>query len=287
MAESTSPLPSLSRQLLAPAPSASPLLTLPGELREAVYTFYFAHDPTIPPPHISRSPLALALTCRQLYNETHARAFVATTFKAQCWHLWQLKARFQRVPLAVRPYIKRLEITVQVNDFLKHRSSTYGLKFADACLTGLKELYIQYTGQPKSGSGETYIISNLEVVLWKTVVKCRNERLQKIRIVHGGAFRELTINQLCERMHSWLPLAWAEDEAWETRQQFDEGRFHLIKRRPDGTEQRDVIILLGNTVREAEKYRTVREELLKVSEVDLLCERMTLFPFHETMTPSR
>ncbi|KAF2245662.1 hypothetical protein BU26DRAFT_568222 [Trematosphaeria pertusa] len=243
--------------------TASPLLALPGEVRNLLYVFYFAHDPLVPPPHISRSPLALSLTCRQLYSETHALAFVATTFRARCWLLWELKTRFRRLSPPLRPSIKRLELTVHVSEFLRQPSSLQGLRFAEAGLTGLQDLYIQYTGQPKSESGETYIISNLELVLWKTVVQRRNDRLEKIRVVHGGALRWTSIIQLCERMHSWLPLPWVTDEVWETRRNLEEGRFSLVKRGRDGSEQRVVEILLGYTIREAEQYRAVREELLQ------------------------
>ena len=87
---------------MAMAPG-SPLLLLPAELRELVYGFYFTHDPTIAAPHISRSPLALAFTCRQLHEETHTRAFWATTFRAHSWHFWELETGFKQLPPFLEP----------------------------------------------------------------------------------------------------------------------------------------------------------------------------------------
>ncbi|KAF1952334.1 hypothetical protein CC80DRAFT_495410 [Byssothecium circinans] len=243
--------------------SPSPLLSLPGELREVIYGYYFTHDSTLPTPHASRSPLALASTCRQLHRETHARAFLATTFKSHCWLLRELKIKFAQAPMSLRPYIKRLEITVHVSELIRHPSSLQGLRLADAGLTGLKELYIQYTGKPKSESGETYIVSNLENVLWKTVVSRKNIHLKKIRVVHRGALRYISVKQLYDRMGSWLPLPWATEQNWSIEKEVNHNRFHLIRKGEDSKELRRVSILLGYTVREAEDFQAVRNEVLE------------------------
>lgn len=258
-----------------PRPTTSLLLLLPGELRELIYGYYFDHDPTVPPPRLSRSPLALPLSCHQLYGETHSRAFLATTFRAHCWHLSELRARFAPLALSMRPNIKRLELLVPVSEFLNNPSSLAGLRFADAGLTSLEELYVLYSGkhEPYPGdaliyesySGETFILENLEIVLWKTAVN-QNPRLKKIRLVHRGAFRWVTIERLYGRMKSHLPLSWATTEDdWGMRKDLDNGRFYLTKGvSPEGV-QRNVLILLGRTVREAEQYHAVRKELLEVS----------------------
>ncbi|PSN70602.1 hypothetical protein BS50DRAFT_570139 [Corynespora cassiicola Philippines] len=240
--------------------AASPLLSLPAELRNRIYHFYFSQPSTEAPPPISRSPLALPSTCRQLHRETRSLALPATTFKARCWRLFELQDRFRRVPPTILPKIRRLELALPIYAFQQQFNALQGLRLADAGVTEVEELFIQYEGRVVSEQLETSIIYRLEVVLWMTVATCHNERLSKIRIAHGGALRDHDIVQLFSRM-SKLPLPFASTETWTTHPELEQGRFYLVKTGIRGEEQRRVLVLFGHTVREAEEYAKVKNQL--------------------------
>jgi hypothetical protein len=244
--------------------TASPLLLLPGELRNRIYD-YALPDVTAEIASISRSPLALSLACRQLYNETHTLAWAATAFRASRWTLAALQANIRKVRLSLRPLIKKLEIAVDVCDFLAHPRSLDGLKFADAGLTGLEELYITFSGTPKSQNRENYIISNLLVVIWKTIHGNKNECLRKIRVVHAGSLRSHGNDYLCDMMGKRLLNNWMQDGSWKTVLNLADGNHRIIHQRKDGTIQREVLVLFGHTAQEAEMYAEVKEQLLNVS----------------------
>lgn len=112
------------------------LLDLPAELRLEVYAYYFAPDATLPTPPLQTSPLALALTCQQLYHETHALAFASTTFRTSAWQLADLLIRLLDVRARYVPLITRLEVCVGPLERLG------GVQLADAGLVGVEELYI-------------------------------------------------------------------------------------------------------------------------------------------------
>lgn len=230
--------------------TASLFLALCPELRNLVYDFYFDHHLGAVAPPISRSPLALPFACRQLYTETHTLAFAATTFRARRWHLHELKLKIERVRPAHRLLIKRLELVIGISDFLIHPRSLEGLRFANAGLACLEELYVTFTGEPQAESRETYIRSNLEVVLWKTVAGCGNKRLRKICIVHGGSLRWTGIIELHDGMRKRLPLPWAPNEAWDARLNLLEGQFQLVQMQSGRDNQHTVSILLGHTGRD-------------------------------------
>ncbi|KAF2476158.1 uncharacterized protein BDR25DRAFT_309603 [Lindgomyces ingoldianus] len=255
------------------ATATSPLLALPAELRNRIYDFYFSHDPTIPPPPILRSPLALSLACRQLHNETYSLAFASTTFRTNRWQCRELSAKISSIRSIFRPSIKRLEITVGIADFLIHPHSLDGLMLSQAGLSGLEHLYITFTGEPKSEKRETYIISNLENLLWATVAKCRNEHLSKIRIVHGGLLRWHGICELFDRMRRRLPLRFYYDGVWDIQPDFKEGRFRLINQDTNGAYKREVLVLMGHTAREAEMFRTIQQDLLEGKVLKHVCAR--------------
>ncbi|ORY08803.1 hypothetical protein BCR34DRAFT_388959 [Clohesyomyces aquaticus] len=256
-----------------PAAIASPLLRLPAELRNRVYDFYFCHDPTTPTPPVSRSPLALSLTCRQFCRETHSLAFSSATFPISQWRERDISAKLSRVRPAYRFSIKRLEITVGIYDFLGHPHSLHGIKLSDAGLRGIEDLHITFTGEPQSEEREVYILSNLENLLWATVAKCNNERLSKVRIVHSGTFRWYTINELCVHMGRRLPLRGPSHGNWETLSDPDQGRFRLVKRDDGGAEIRNVLVLMGQTGREAERYQAIKEDLLHYHRASRILEQ--------------
>ncbi|KAF2193219.1 hypothetical protein K469DRAFT_551812 [Zopfia rhizophila CBS 207.26] len=250
---------------------ASLLLALPPEIRNSVYEFYFTHDPSVSPPSISRSPLALSLTCRKLHSETHALAFAAATFQARRWQLPELKAKIKRVRSTYLPLIRRVELTVGIRDFLVDVRSLNGLRLAEAGLTCLEDIFINFSGEPTSESRENYILSNLVILIWKTVANRGNKSLRKIRLVHGGLLRWHGILELCEVMKKRLLLA---SDALQVCEEYKEGRFKLITKDGGGVEPREVQVLLGHTVREAEMYGTVQKELLNGKVLDNLCARL-------------
>lgn len=246
-------------------PTASPLLLLPGEIRNRIYDYTFS-DIATEFVSISRSPLALPLVCWQLYNETHTLAFAATTFRASCWQLAELKAKISNVRLSLRPLIKRVDIAVDVCNFLAHPLSLDGIRFEDAGLIGLEELYITFSGTPKSHKRETYIMSNLMVMIWKTVHGNGNERLKKIRVVHAGSLRWHGVEYLCETMGKRMYQHWRPKLRWKTVLNRADGNYRMVREGGDGTIQREVLFLLGRTVQEAETYAEIKDELLNVSD---------------------
>lgn len=255
--------------------TASPLLALPAELRNRIYDFYLAHDAAVAPPSISRSPLALSLTCRQLYHETHTLAFAATTFRVRHWVPAELQSKLQRVRSPFHPLITRLELTVAVSEFISRRCSLDGLGFANIGLSCVEEIYIKYTAGTKYTSSAAYILSNLGVLLWQTVAGCGNDQLRRICLVHGGLM-PWDIVELCDHMSKSRPSSLQPPypsrapprpwPVWETQPNFENGQHHFSIWRRDGAEQREVVITMGRTVREAEIFYQVRQELLEVGQ---------------------
>ncbi|KAF2004607.1 hypothetical protein P154DRAFT_616790 [Amniculicola lignicola CBS 123094] len=248
--------------MMAPKATASPLLSLPPELRNRVFDFYFSFDPLTAPPPVSRSYLTLTISCRQLYHETRTLAFAATTFRTTLWQLSDLRRKLQAVRPELRPLIKRLEISVGINDFIVQRCSLDGIEFARAGLSGLEELFISFTKEPTSDCRPTYVLSNLEVLLWKTVVTCGNNRLKKIRIVHNDHFQH-SIRPLEADIRKRFSLG--PHHKWHTLPAFENGQFSLV-RKPDAAENgAEILILFGSTINEAEEYQQVHKEKLEVS----------------------
>ncbi|KAF2109849.1 hypothetical protein BDV96DRAFT_226707 [Lophiotrema nucula] len=224
--------------------STASFLALAPELRNRVYAFYFVDTPAGSTVPITNSPLALALTCRQLYNETCALAFPATIFLTKCWSLVELLAKVERLRPNLRPAVEGLELAIGVSDFLTHPRSLDGLRFADAGLRGLKELHIRFSGGPQPWEREVYIGYNLEIVLWKTVAYCKNESLKTIRLVHHGAIRKLDMVRLSGGMRKKLPLRWAPTMVWEVRSNPQDEYFELVHNPGQGLEPRIVSISL-------------------------------------------
>lgn len=249
------------------------LLGLPAELRLEVYSHYFTPDATLSTPPLEASSLALALTCQQLYHETHELAFASTTFRTGTWQLAELRTRLQRVRTSYVPLITRLEVRVGLFEFLRTPQSLCGLQLAAAGLAGVEELYIVFTGTRESAFREDMMLSNLEVLLWKTVACCDNRRLRKIRIVHAALIHGCDFLRLCVVMrgrleHERRTGAWAnkkvdEEEAWRVVEDREEGRCRLVKDGKEGQPGREVVLLLGENIREAEMYREVQKEVLQ------------------------
>jgi hypothetical protein len=235
--------------------TASPFLALPGELRNRIVQLCFAREPAVAPPSIFRSPLALSLACRQLYNETHTFAFAATTFRTRHWMPVEIRSRLQRVRPALHPHIKSIELNVAVIDFVSRRYSLEGLQFAKAGLSCVEELYIRYTSGTNFAELAPLILQNLGLLIMKTVSSSDNHLLRRICIVHGGLM-PWTIVNFYEHMK--------QREHGQTRIKYDEEqhRFNIMWK--EGSKQRDVAISMGRTVREAETYHLVRQQLLKV-----------------------
>ena len=249
------------------------LLDLPAELRLEVYAYYFTPDATLPTPPLQTSPLALALTCQQLYHETHALAFASTTFRTSAWRLADLRTRLRAVRVRYVPLITRLEVRVGLFEFLRAQQSLGGLQLAGAGLAGVEELYIAFMGGRETAFREDMMLSNLEVLLWRTVAHCANGRLRKIRIVHGALIHRCDIVKLGagmrkrleheRRMRLWANRTVNEERAWRIEEDVEEGRCRLVKGRKEGQAGREVVLLFGETIREAEMYREVQKELLE------------------------
>lgn len=252
------------------------LLDLPAELRLEVYAYYFAPDATLPTPPLQTSPLALALTCQQLYHETHALAFASTTFRTNAWQISDLLIQLQDVRARYVPLITRLEVLVGPLD------SPCGVHLARTGLVGVEELYITFV-DARGAFHEDTMLRNLDMMLWLTVARCANCRLRKIRIVHGALIRRCDIVKLgagvCKQLeHEWWVGFWGngtvnEEEAWRVEEDAEEGRCRLVKGRTDGQAGREVVLLFGETIREAEMYREVQKELLQeiTDEVSINC----------------
>lgn len=237
------------------------LLDLPAELRLEVYAYYFAPDATLPTPPLQTSPLALALTCQQLYHETHALAFASTTFRTSVWELADLRTRLRDVRARYVPLITRLEVCVGPLEPLDE------VKLAYAGLVGVEELYITIVGARGMGFREDTMLSNLEKLLWSTVAHCANAktRLRKIRVVHGALIRRCDIVKLCASVYEQLEYEqlirfWAirtgnEEGEWRVEEDAEEGWYRLVRGWTDGQAGREVVLLFGETIREAEMYR--------------------------------
>ena len=234
--------------------TASPLLALPGELRNRIVELCFAREPAVAPPSIFRSPLALSLTCRQLYNETHTLAFAATIFRTRHWMPVELRSRLEQVRSALHPHIKSIELNVAVIHFFSRRYSLQGLQFAKAGLSCVEELYVRYTPGTNSGVA-SLILQNLGILIMKTVSSSGNNLLRRICIVHSGLIPWTTVS-LYEHMKQY--------EHGQTRIKYDEEQHKFNIMWKEGHRQRDVVISIGRTVREAETYHLVRQQLLEV-----------------------
>ncbi|KAF2870797.1 hypothetical protein BDV95DRAFT_595488 [Massariosphaeria phaeospora] len=216
----------------------TPLLALPPELRNRIYDFYFDDEPAIALPHMSRSPMALAMTCRHLYRETHPLALRTTTFKVRGYVRKDLRSSFRMMPPAFRRLVKRLELEVSANAVVKAHSMTFkGIGFADVGLTGVEELFLNYIGDPAVYQlGGVGIVDSLEMAVWKTVTKAGNEKLQHIRITHGLLYRMQDIGEFGRAMH------WHRPPGWDTRHNLEEGRVFLFKMNKDGALPREVTV---------------------------------------------
>ena len=244
------------------------LLDLPAELRLEIYAYYFTPDATLPTPPPQTSPLALALTltCQQLYHETHALAFASTTFRVNVWRLADLRTRLYAVRAHYVPLITRLEVRIGLYEFLHGPPSPYGLQLASAGLAGIEELYIAFVGTREPAFTKNLISIKLWMLLWKTVACCANRRLRKIRIVHSPPVRGFDIVKLGARMRERVEReqrmmlranrTMNEEDVWQV-EDVKEGRCRLVKGGREGQAGREMVLLFGETIREAEMYGEV------------------------------
>ncbi|KAF2713370.1 hypothetical protein K504DRAFT_461906 [Pleomassaria siparia CBS 279.74] len=255
--------------LTPPTAAASPLLALPAELRNRVFEFYFATDIGIAPPSMLRSPLAISLTCHSLYEETHALAFPATTFRLREWSIAEVQIKLQRVRPELHPQIRKLELDFNMFPPAGQRHSAPGLQFAKVGLNCLEELYIKCT----AATQRSQFLPRLAFLIYQIVA--RNEQLRKICVLHGGRLscdvvdlhdqmvdirpvpRKLAVDNL--RL-STLELS---GKTWAIQPHFENGKRHCSLRLLDQANQRAISITMGHTVREAELWHLVRQELLE------------------------
>jgi hypothetical protein len=169
----------------------SPLLNLPGELRNHIVEYVFTREVGTAPPPIWRSPLALASTCRQLYLEFYVLARSTTIFTIPWSTSDELGIKASVLPSALVSSITKLQIQLPpetmdlyINDLSRRKLKGFG--FFAAGLTGLEQLYFRYRPEHHEkgvgGPGRELIVHILWRVLWERGI----DRLRKICFVHDG-----------------------------------------------------------------------------------------------------
>lgn len=103
------------------------------------------------------------------------------------------------------------------------------------------------------------MLSNLEVLLWRTVAHCANRRLRKIRIVHSALIRRCDIVKLGagmrkrleheRQMRLWANRTVNEEGAWRVEEDVEEGRCRSVKGGGEEQVGREVVLLFGETIR--------------------------------------
>ena len=87
MSKTLSCLNPIKRDRTINSQASSPFLSLPAELRNQIYEFYFDNLTS------SAHSLALLLSCRRIYNEAHTLAFATATFVTTTWVRYKLAAQ--------------------------------------------------------------------------------------------------------------------------------------------------------------------------------------------------
>jgi hypothetical protein len=233
-----------------------PFLRLPPELRNLIYHPLCDSQPAPAIPSIlDRSPLAISLVCKQLYRETYALVVSVTPLWASSWDPDVIRLSFLRVLPAHRPLLKTLSLS-DVRPFALGTCPPFSrVGLVDAGLRGFENLSIAFS----DGSGSVRYIGghdvadHVAVIFWSIAVKDGNEQLQKIRIVDNGTLRTWPYNFLHLAINRTLKI-WKGPPQLEATWDSAEGQCHLLKRRLDGTVEKDILLLLGRTAHEAETF---------------------------------
>jgi hypothetical protein len=248
----------------------SPLLLLPGELKNQIVEYIFHHEPGTAPPPLRHSPLSLSSTCRQLYEEYRTLAWTTTIFTLS----WSSADDLMRKTSLLRPTspssITKLQIKLpqDLTDLYTADANRRRLKpfaFSRAGLTNLSELYIRYlpshTEKGIGGPGRELIVQFLWRIMWERDSK----RLRKICIVHDGAQPFLSLSLLCNMLQNFTPLQ--VSKRWSVRSDLEHGRLRF-EEWGGGDGGRGVDVFVGFSFWEAERYVDVCEDVLEVC----LCE---------------
>ncbi|KAF2639489.1 hypothetical protein P280DRAFT_518906 [Massarina eburnea CBS 473.64] len=154
-------------------------------------------------------------------------------------------------------------------EFLGKPGFLKGIHFVDKGLTGIEELYIQFT-RPQSLRDNLhggYLIPRLETIIWEVLTSREYACLKKIRFVYGGgALRSTRATEIYEnirrlRSSPGRPGMFTEGlennplgEEWSAVKGHEKNRFYLVEKGVEGGEIRRIAILLGSTPYEAETH---------------------------------
>ena len=244
----------------------SPLLLLPGELKNQIIDYILTRDQGTAPPRLQRSPLSLSSTCRQLHEEYQTLAWAATIFTLPWSSADDLIRRTSLLPPTSMSSITKLQIklpsdltSLYTPDVNRRRVKPFN--FARAGLTALEELYIRYrpehTEKGIGGPGRELIVQILWRIMWERDIK----RLRKICIVHDGAQPFLSLSLLYNMLQNFTPLK--VSKRWRVRSDLEHGRLRF-EEWGGGEKGRGVDVVVGFSFWEAEAYVEVCEMVLEV-----------------------
>jgi hypothetical protein len=246
----------------------SPLLALPGELRNSIVEHVFTRELGIAPPPLWRSPLALPSTCRQLHQEFCALARVVTIFTIPWSSSSELDTKVGVLPAAFASSVTKLQIqlpskliNLYISDPTQRKLKRFG--FAAAGLTGLEELYLRYRPEHYKkgvgGPGRELMVH----ILWKILWERGMERLRKICIVHDGTQPFLSLTLLHGMLETYGPLR--VSKRWEVKSDLQHGQLLFIEHGNGGKTLRKIAVIVGYSFREAEDYLAVCGQIIEVS----------------------
>lgn len=245
----------------------SAFLALPGEIRNAIVDYVFWREPGTAPPPLKASPLALALTCRQLRAEYQTLARSVTAFKISWVSAIELQTKTSSVPSEVISSVKTLQIYLpaKLEDLYvdsSRRLRVKGFALLAAGFTGLEELYIRY--RPEHNISDVGLLGRetLMLVVWNLLWEKGRSRLQKICAIHDGAQPYLCATLLHAVFTNFGPAR--RSKRWKMLRDWERGELYFAMCR-EGQAPRRVTLTMGYSFREAEEYSTIRELLLNVS----------------------
>jgi hypothetical protein len=258
----------------------SPLLQLPGEIRNYIVEYVITREPGMAPPSLSRSPLALSSTCHQLHNEFRSLAWHTTIFPIRWSSAQQLGTKASILPPALASSIKKLQIQLPpeltdlyTDDPNRRRVKTFG--FAEAGLTGLEELYFRYRPEHHEkgvgGPGREFVVQALWRLLWERGI----DSLRRVCVVHDGTQPFLSLNLLYGMLKEYGPLR--RSRRWSVASNLEHGQLLFREHGHDGDVLKQVSVVVGYSFREAEEYLEVCEQILEVSLKPIV--RCKLLPF--------
>jgi hypothetical protein len=246
----------------------SPLLDLPGELRNHIIEYVFSREPGTVPPPLWKSPLAIPSTCRQLYEEFYALARSATIFTILWSTSHELGTKTSVLPPTSASSITKLQIQLPsepkdlyMTDPTQRKLKRFG--FAGAGLTKLEELYFRYRPEHQErgvgGPGRELIVH----ILWRIIWERNMGSLRKICIVHDGTQPFLSLTLLYGMFETYGPLR--VSKRWEVKSDLQHGQLLIVEHGPDRNFLREIAVVVGYSFREAEDYLTLCEQILEVS----------------------